>query len=239
MRTGGDESLDVCAVRLLQRAKQTKAPRREFKVGGRIYRLTRLSDSQEDELRRRSILIDTTSSLAFARLSMGKIGLAEIYAVCRHLFGERGRRFDDWKGDFAFPLALDVPGAARCPAYLFMIMNLRSGVDCFLRKLVDPADQRLKNPIYYPADEAEFPAEDVERFLSFFAGFVEGFSESLSGWWKDRFLLAVQSNLVLYGFDREQFFTRGFESPEEFQRARAALAERLPTPGFYNSEADS
>jgi hypothetical protein len=169
---------------------------------------------------------------------MGKIGLAETYAVCRHLFGERGRLFDDWKGDFAFPLALEVPGAARCPAYLFTIMNRRSSIDCFLRKLVDPADHRLKNPIYYPAD-AEFPAEEVERFLRFFAGFVEGFSESLSALRKDRFLLAVQSNLILYGFDGEQFFTRGFDSEGEFQQARTTLAERLPTPGFYDGNADS
>ena len=41
MRTGGDASLDACAARLLQRAKQTKPPRREFRVDGRTYRLTR------------------------------------------------------------------------------------------------------------------------------------------------------------------------------------------------------
>ena len=64
MRTGGDESLDACACALLQRAEQVKPRRREFEVDGRTYRLTRLSDSQEDELRRKSILIDTTSSLA-------------------------------------------------------------------------------------------------------------------------------------------------------------------------------
>ena len=90
-----------------------------------------------------------------------------------------------------------------------------------------------QNPIYYPADD-DFPAEDVERFLRFIAGFVEGFSKSLSAWWKDRFLLAVQSNLILYGFDGEQFFTRGFDSEEEFQRERTTLAECLPTPVFYN-----
>ena len=57
--------------------------------------------------------------------------------------------------------------------------------------------------------------------------------EPLKTWWKDRFLLAVESNLILYGYDGEQFFTRRFDSREEFGRIRATLGERLPTPGFY------
>jgi hypothetical protein len=40
----------------------------------------------------------------------------------------------------------------------------------------------------------------------------------------------------LYGFDGEQFFTREFESSEEFEKTRAALAERLPKPGFYTPD---
>jgi hypothetical protein len=69
--------------------------------------------------------------------------------------------------------------------------------------------------------------------MAFFVGFLEGFSKSLTTFWKDLFLLAVESNLILYGFDGEEFFTRGFESSEEFEKTLAALAERLPAPRFY------
>ena len=48
----------------------------------------------------------------------------------------------------------------------------------------------------------------------------------------------MQSNLILYGFDGEEFFTRGFESSEEFEKTRATLAERLPAPGFYARDWD-
>jgi hypothetical protein len=51
-------------------------------------------------------------------------------------------------------------------------------------------------------------------------------------------LLAVESNLILYGFDGDRFFTRQFQSPEDFAATRAKLAERLPTPGFYASDRD-
>ncbi len=51
-------------------------------------------------------------------------------------------------------------------------------------------------------------------------------------------MLAVESNLILYGYDGEQFFTRRFDSPEEFDRIRGTLAERLPSPGFYAFDQD-
>jgi hypothetical protein len=49
-------------------------------------------------------------------------------------------------------------------------------------------------------------------------------------------VLAVESNLILFGFDGEQFFTRHFDSPEQFEETRAALAERLPKPGYYTHD---
>ena len=133
-------------------------------------------------------------------------------------------------------MALEVPGAARCPAYLFNVMNYRRGVEYSLRKLVDASDERLQDPIYHPPDAAEFPRAEIHWFMAFFAGFLEGFSKSLTLFWKERFLLAVKSNLILYGFDGEEFFTRDFESSEEFEKTRATLAERLPALGFYATQ---
>jgi hypothetical protein len=200
---------------------------------GQRYRLTRLSDEQGYDLRRWSIAINVDLPLELVVPRSDQLGLAETYAVCRHLFGERGRGFDRWKGGFAFPFALEVPGAARCPAYLLDVMNYRSGLEYFLRKLVDPSDERLQNSIYYPPDAAEFPRAEIHRLVAFFVGFLEGYFQSLRLFWEERFLLAVESNAILYGFDGKEFFTRHFESSEEFEKTRATLAERLPVPGFY------
>ena len=138
---------------------------------GQRYRLTRLSDEQGYDLRRWSIAINVDLPLELVVPRSDQLGLAETYAVCRHLFGERGRGFDRWKGGFAFPFALEVPGAARCPAYLLDVMNYRSGLEYFLRKLVDPSDERLQNSIYYPPDAAEFPRAEIHRLVAFFVGF--------------------------------------------------------------------
>ena len=220
------ESLDACAAFLLEQARQIRPPRRTFDIDGQMYRLTRLSDCQDDDALDSSIAIK--DSFGFHDLD-----LAETYAVCRHLFGERGRGFDDWKGGFAFPFALDVPRAARRPAYVFRVVNYRGGVSYDLYRLVDPDDKRLENPVYYPPDAAEFSSEEIDAFMTFFAGFLDYHFESLKTWWNERFLLAVQSNLILYGFDGEEFFTRRFDSEKAFDKSHIALAKRLPTPGFY------
>jgi len=228
MQELGHESLGECAAFLLQQSQQIKPPRRTLEVKGQTYRLTRLTDSQENELGMSSIAIKGSFGL------QNNLNLAETYAVCRHLFGERGGGFDDWKGDFAFPLALDVPRAARRPAYLFRVLNYRGGVKHELYKLVDPDDERLENPVYYPPDTAEFSREEIDDFTGFFVGFLEGYFESVKNWWKDRFLLAVESNLILYGFDGQRFFTRRFDSPNRFRKTRVTLAKDLPAPGYYS-----
>ena len=115
MQERGHESLDACAAFLLQQARQIRPPRRTFEVDGQTYRLTRLSDSQDHDIWRSSIAIEEDLDFQIALSRSADLDLAETYAVCRDLFGERGRGFDDWKGGFAFPLALEVPAppAAR------------------------------------------------------------------------------------------------------------------------------
>ena len=73
--------------------------------------------------------------------SADKLTLAETYALCRDLFGERGKGFDDWKGGFAFPVAGGFrgdprpAGGASTHARLlrvrlgWVVNRLRSGLD--------------------------------------------------------------------------------------------------------------
>lgn len=239
-RKQGHESLDECVAFLLYQAQQVKPAGRtlELQVDGEMYRLTRLNDSQDNDCWHSSIAIEENLDLQIALSRWTDLDLAETYAVCRHLFGERGQGFDDWKGGFAYALALEVPRSDRRPAYLFRVLNYRGGVQYLLHKLVDPGDKRLENPVYYPPDSAEFSRAEINAFTVRFVGLLEGCFESLKHSWQDRFLLAVESNLILYGFDGEKFFTRRFESPEEFGKTQAALAERLPTPGFYHRDGE-
>ena len=233
MQMRGLASLDASAAYLLEQAQQLMPLRRTVQVNGQTYHMTRLTDWLETELRGRTIAVQPASGFQVAFSWRSGLNLAETYAVCRHLFGERGMGFDDWKGGFVFPLALDPPRAARRPAYVFRVLNYRSGVSYDLRRIVESGDSRLENPIEYPPDETEFSRQEIDAFTDFFVGFLEGYFEVLKASWNEPFLLAVESNLILYGFDGVRFFTRQFESPTNFEKTRSKLAHRLPTPGFY------
>jgi hypothetical protein len=102
------------------------------------------------------------------------LSLGELYACMKSLFGERGRGFDDWKGAFSFPLALEVPGTARRPPYVLNVINFRSGVEHRFRKVVDKSDPRLKTHAYYPPDPEEFPLTKMEFFMNYLVGFEKG-----------------------------------------------------------------
>jgi hypothetical protein len=233
MQMRGFASLDASAAYLLEQAQQLMPLRRTVQVDGQTYQLTRLTDWLETELWGTTIAVQPATGFQVAFSWRSELNLAETYAVCRHLFGERGRGFDDWKGGFAFPFALDPPRATRRPAYMFRVVNYRSGVSYDLRRIVESGDSRLENPIEYPPDEAEFSRQEIDTFTNFFVGFLEGSFEVLKASWNDQFLLEVESNLILYGFDGVRFFTRQFQSPTTYERTRNKLAQRLPTPGFY------
>ncbi len=200
MREQGHVSLDACAAFLLQDRQRFKPVRMTFNVRGQAYRLTRLTDYQNYRLRKCSIAIEEYFALDYEIARSGhELTLAETYAVCRDLFGERGKGFDEWKGGFAFPFALEVPRAARRPAYLFQVVNFRGSVEYRLRKLVDPNDERLKEPLYYPPDADEFPRKEITGFVCYFVGFLKGYCESLASRWTDCFFqsLTRSANMVL------------------------------------------
>jgi hypothetical protein len=208
-------------------------------VGGE-YRLTRLSDGEFLDLKMSSIAIDEVSPL----LEMGlrralDMSLGEFYSSMKALFGERGRMFDDWKGAFSFPLAIEVPGAARRPAYVLNVIDFRGGVDHRFRKVVAGGDPRLKTHYYYPPDADEFSMDEMERFLSYFVAYQKGYYETASRHSQEPFLLCVESNFILYGFDGQEFFDEQFDSKESFTKRRAELEDRLPVPGFYVGQRSS
>ena len=98
---------------------------------------------------------------------------------------------------------------------------------------MDRSDPRLETHFYYPPDPQELSLEQMEYFLAFFSVFRKGFYETAWRHRQEPFLLKVDSNHILYGFDGWKFFEEQPDSSEKFEKRRAELEELLPTPGFY------
>ncbi len=198
------------------------------------YRLRRLSDGEYADLRRSTIAIERVPFWIEDELrGRTELSLGEFYASMKSLFGERGRLFDQWKCTFSFPLALDVRGVARSPAYILEIKDFRGGIEHNFLQVVSPSDPRLKDPTYYAADPEELSASRMAHLLSHFTGFQKGFYESYPHT-QEPFLMVVESNLILYGHNGQRFFE---EQPDhkDFDARWRVLSARLPTPGFYRN----
>ncbi|MBN2491191.1 MAG: hypothetical protein JXQ29_10135 [Planctomycetes bacterium] len=218
---------------MIGRGKRKGPETLRIKVGGQLYFLQRLSDGEYVELCDRCIAVKHDRLFGFELSCSSRLSLAETYAILKRLFGERSRMFDEWKGDFSFPLALGVARTRRWPAYMLRVVNIRDYVDYQLSRVVGDSDPRVEEPYYFPPDEAEFSCEEINQFLAYFAGYLEGRFEAVGGGWDEPFLLHVGSNSILYGFDGKRFFDEHCDGQKDFDRKHAKLAKRLPRPGFY------
>jgi len=228
----GLASVDECVRILIEEAKARQPRQLKVNAKGTQCTLTRLQDDHFRAISKRCITIDELDDVWKAQISGKGPLLAQTYAVCKSLFGERGRWFDQWKGGFSFPLALTIENDQRQPAYLLNVYNLRSGVEFRVLQSVAEDDSRLQDDRLYKHDDPDFSTERLSFLIFYLIGFIEGYSKTCG--WNSPFLLQVQSNLILYGYSPDEgFFNRSFDDPEEYEATRLELSQTLPEPAFY------
>ncbi len=204
-----------------------------LEAGDIHYKLTRLRDGDYYELRRSSLAIDDDYGfyMRFELYRRGKesdLNLAQIYTALKHLCGESGSSFDDWKCSFSFPFALEVRKAGKKFDYLLNVVDYRGSVEFNLRKPIAPDDEKYdkdaRMKIHQPFEE-EFSREEINQFIALFYGYLAGYFKSVSKYHDEFFFRFISSNHVLYGYRDGRFFEEEIESEEKFEAAIAALEE--------------
>jgi hypothetical protein len=113
--------------------KESRAIRFEAgEAGGVACHLIRLADGELWELLRRS-LATKDDSLAVYWMLYGpsaslRLSQPAAYLALKHLSGESGRWFDNYKCSFSFPFALDVAREGRTFPYLLEVRNYGGGL---------------------------------------------------------------------------------------------------------------
>ena len=195
-----------------------------FHLDGLDLRIRRVSDDRYVQLHRRSIAI-ADDGYFLMRLLMPAhrdgdgLDFPRAYFILNHIYGRSGRLYDDWKGSFAFPFSLDVIKGDSSFPYLLNVHNHRSMLEFSIRKVV--ADRTQADGVIRPPDEREFSRTEINYFIAFFYGYLEGRLQMALKFAARRrpFVHKVQSNLILYGCRNNQFFEEEYDSPEEFEAA--------------------
>lgn len=230
---GQFDTLDQCLNDLLRRAEAVRPKKLELRVDERRCVFERLSDLRFRELAADAIAFQLSDEFLTYQIGNDNLKLAQTYAVCCTLFGERGQRFDDWKGAFSFPLALHIEGVSRLPAYLLNLFHYRSHVDVHCMQTVDRNDPRRTTNVLYKHEDSQVATSEFVRIMLHLIGFIEGYAETFS--WSTPFVLAAPSDLVVYGFGPTQgFFNKQYDEAAAFDEALHRYHKTLPTPSFFD-----
>jgi len=191
------------------------------------YRLSQLNDNQYYELRQNSIAIadDYGFYIDFYRYLKQKneeLNLAQIYVTLEAICGESGRFFDDWKGSFTFPFFLEVSKSGQKFDYLLDIYDNRGSLYFGIRKQIQPHDSYDLSLMYQPFPE-EFSRQDIQAFISYLYGYIQGYFETIQDTYNQFFFKRVASNGIVFGYKDGEFFEEQYDSPETYNQAVKSL----------------
>jgi hypothetical protein len=218
----------------IQRLEQRRTGNR-WDLDGFAVGLTRLDDGEYIRLGRHSIaiaddgmfLIQLLYPVVSRQEEQGNLNIAEFHFVLEHVYGESGLHYDDYKGSFSFPFALDVIRADQTFPYLLNVHNHRSSLEFSLRKFV--GREGKVDHVVHPPLENEFGRKEINSFIAFFYDFLRGRLKCLlaSGMQPTPFAHRVRSNLILYGYCDGRFFDQQFDREEEFYEAYRLLIAKV------------
>jgi len=81
--------------------------------------------------------------------------------------------------------------------------------------------------VYREPFELEFSREEINQFICYFQGYLNGFFETIDQSSLSPFLKYIDSNLILYGYREGNLFEEDFESEEDYQQAIAAQGKSI------------
>lgn len=148
-----------------------------------------------------------------------RLTLPKAFVTLEHLFGQTMSFFDEWKGSFAFPILVELNKENGQFYYILKVFDHRGTLSFTWYRIVETGIDDYDINIYRDPFELEFSQEEMNKFLSYFYGYLIGSSRILKKVPPSPFLKKVNSNLIIYGYRDGEFFEEEFESNEDYQQA--------------------
>jgi len=194
---------------------------------GFSFRMCRVSDPEYRVLSACALPLQS-SELAEAILDRSpRLTLGHFYVALLKLTGESSALRDTYKRAFSFPFLFAVERASGTHDFLVVLANYRSYVETRFYKLVLPDDPRIARKAYlHPPIDEELSATDMDQITGYFWGLVSGYISAISRKTIRPFARGVRSNLVIFGFEDNEFFEEAFDDEHAFEERMAELEAR-------------
>ena len=149
-------------------------------------------------------------------ISREPLELPRLYVALRFLTGPGDLYYDDYKGSYSFHFMLEVHKNARVSSYLYHLYHYRSYIDFSVRHIVKEVKSNDDRFILHEPNDELFSSDDISYFSEYFFGFSLGFLEG-SGYKPQPFIKRSESNLLLFGYDNEEYFFYSYDTWEEYE----------------------
>lgn len=162
--------------------------------------------------------------------------LGHTLAVLERRFGPSSPLFDNYRGSFSFPLLLTFEREQRV-SILLRCHDYRGMLHLPLYRVTtgDPSIEERSR--CHTPEAADLAQTELDEFVTCFHGYVLEQAALLEVDLAAPFYRAVQSNVLLYGYDDGAFFERSYERWSDYEQARQELELRLgPRRARSNSD---
>jgi len=184
------------------------------------YKIIRLNDEQFYLLRKNSLSLFENYGHIMSLSRDDSIiysSFPKMYVTLKHIFGESGSYYDDYKGSFSFPFLIYFKKGEEEFGYAMNIYNVRSVIEFNMAKLIHADDKTATRGILnHPFDE--FPESEITYVINFLVGYLTGYFRMLVKGYNEFFFHSVQSNLIVYGYKDGKFFQNHYNSEKKFDK---------------------
>ena len=194
---------------------------------GFSFRMCRVSDPEYRMLHACALPLQSLGPTGVIPTRPRGLTLGHVYFTLLELTGNSSEVRDTYKSAFSFPFLFAIERASRIHDFLVVLSSYRSSVETTFYKLVLPDDPELarKAELRSPNDE-ELSAKDMEKIEGYFWGLVGGYTSARSRKTISPFARCVKSNLVIFGFENNEFFEEQFHDEHAFNERMTELEAR-------------
>jgi len=192
---------------------------------GFSFRMCRVSDPEYRMLHACALPLQSSEPTGVIPTRPRGLTLGHVYVTLLELTGDSSAVRDTYKSAFSFPFLFAIERASRTHDFLVVLANYRSSVETRFYKLVLPDDPELARKAEFrsPNDE-ELSAKDMDQIEGYLWGLVGGYTSARSRKTINPFARCVKSNLVIFGFENNEFFEERFGDEHAFSERINSLS---------------
>lgn len=149
--------------------------------------------------------------------------LPKLYAAFVAITGPSDSRYDNYKGSYSFTFELTVNKNHNTSQYLYHIYHYRSYIMFSVDQIVAKSDPRDQNRYYQP-DDMLFSDKEICSFSYYFCHCL---LERTKDYKPEPFVKYSNSNLLIFGYLKDEFFYKSYDNQEEYIHQRERLEAEL------------